>query len=325
MAHARAVPLALSLACLPGLPAAAQDYPQKPVKIIVGLAPGGGTDLMARTIGQKLGDIFGKPVLVDYRPAQGGILAAQLVAKSPADGHTLIMGTSSTFGVVPAIHPNPGFDALRDFTPVVLCSTIPNVLVVHPGVPVQTVAQLVALAREKPGVLTNSSSGVGGGGHVSGELFKYEAGVNILHVPYKGSSQAATDLLAGNVSMSFVTAVPAVPHIKAGKLRALAVTSDKRTRVLPDVPTMIEAGLPGVVVASWHGVLAPDGTPRPVVERLNAEIRRILATPEMTQLFAREGYETAAGSPDDFAAHIRHEIGKWQKMVKAGALKIEQQ
>lgn len=301
--------------------ACAQGYPVKPIRFVVGFSPGGGTDTTARTLAQRLTDTFGKPVLVDNRPAQGGVAAAQIVSKAAPDGYTLIMGTSSSFGVVPSLYAAPGYDAIRDFTPVVFCSVLPNVLTLHPTVPATSVKELVALAKSKPGALNYASSGSGGGAHVAAELFKLQAGVDIVHVPYKGTSQAATDLLAGNVHMSFATVVTVLPHLKTGRLKALAVTSASRVTAVPDLPTMGEAGYPGVVATSWNGVLVPAGTPRAIVARLNGEIGRILAAPELVNQLLAQGAEPMGGSPEQFGTFVRIEIAKWRKVVKAAGMR----
>ena len=303
--------------------ALAQTYPTKPIRLIVGFAPGGSTDIIARIMAQRMTEALAQQVVVDNRPAGGGLIAAQLVAQATPDGYTLIMGTSSTFGVNPSLYRNLSYDAVKDFAPIIFVSLAPNVLVVPPMVPVGSVQDLVALAKAKPGQLNFASSGKGGAAHVAGELFKLVAGIDIVHVPYKGTGQALSDLLGGQVQMSFTTVVAVLPHIKSARLKALGVTSPKRVQALPDVPTMAEANFPRVNATSWNGMLAPAGTSRAVIERLNREMQKILSAIEMREQLVRQGAQSMGGKPEEFAAFIKAEIAKWDKVVKAAGLRDE--
>ena len=311
------------LACLPlcfaATTAHAQDdgYPNKPVRIVVPFAAGGSTDVVARLLADKLAVEFKQPFVVDNRAGAGGNIGADAVAKAPADGYTLLMATTGILSINGYLYNNMSYDALRDFAPVSYTSLITNILVVSPKIPVRSVSELVALAKSKPGVLSFASSGVGSSTHLSGELFKAMAGINILHVPYRGSSQALTDVISGQVTMTFDNAPSSIGFIQQGKLRALAVTSTKRLPNLPEVPTMDEAGIKGYESLSWSGIVAPAATPKPVIAKLNQAIDRILKTEEIKRRLAGLGVEPVGGPPEAFVRHIRSESDKWGKLIKS--------
>ncbi|HEV7803695.1 MAG TPA: tripartite tricarboxylate transporter substrate binding protein, partial [Burkholderiales bacterium] len=302
--------------------AAASTYPDRPIRFIVPLAPGGAVDIAARAIAQQLAINLRQQVVVDNRAGGGGNIGADIAAKAPSDGYTMVMGSSSNFGVNPTLYKHLPYDAVRDFTPVSLVSFAPNALFVHPSVPAQTVKELVALAKSKPGTLNFASSGQGGSNHLAGELFKMVAGVDIVHVPYKGTGPALADTIGGQVQMQFGSVIAVLPHLRAGKLRALAVTVPKRVAALPQVPTMAEAGYPAVETTVWNGVLVPARTPAAIVGRLNAEIVAILKEPAIRERFAAQGAEAVGSSSAEFAAHIRREIDKWGKVVRAAGLTV---
>ena len=303
--------------------ASAQAYPTKPIRLVVPFPPGGATDILARDVAQKLTEAWGQQVIVDNRPGAGGNIGSELVAKSAPDGYTLEMGTVGTHAINASLYAKMPYDHVKDFVPVILVAGVPNVLVVNPAVPANSVAELIAYAKANPGKLNFASSGNGTSIHLSGELFKFMAGVQMTHVPYKGSAPALQDLIGGQVQLMFDNLPPSLPQIKAGKLRALAVTSLARAPALPDVPTMAEAGLPGYEASSWFGVLAPAGTPPAIVTKLNAEIARWLATPEAKEKLSKQGANAAGGTPEDFAKHIAAETAKWAKVVKDSGAKID--
>ena len=298
-------------------------YPTKPIRLVVPFPAGGATDLLAREVSKHLTDAWGQSVVVDNRPGAGGNIGSELVAKSPPDGYTLEMGTVGTHAINASLYSKMPYDHVKDFVPVILVAGVPNVLVVNPSVPVNTVQELIAYAKANPGKLNFASSGSGTSIHLSGELFKVMAGVNMTHVPYKGSAPALAELIAGQVQLMFDNLPPSLPQIKAGKLRALAVTSARRAPALPDVPTVAEAGLPGFEASSWFGVLAPAGTPPAVVAKLNAEIAKWLMSPEAKEKLAGVGANIAGGTPEDFARHIQAETAKWAKVVKESGAKVD--
>jgi tripartite-type tricarboxylate transporter receptor subunit TctC len=303
--------------------AGAQTYPTKPIRIVVPFPPGGATDILARDVAQKLSESFGQQVIVDNRPGAGGNIGSELVARSAPDGYTLEMGTVGTHAINASLYSKMPYDHVKDFVPVILVAGVPNVLVVNPAVPANSVAELIAYAKANPGKLNFASSGAGTSIHLSGELFKVMAGVQMTHIPYKGSAPALQDLLGGQVQLMFDNLPPSLPQIKAGKLRALAVTSLTRAPALPDVPTVAEAGLPGFEASSWFGILAPAGTPPAIVAKLNAEIAKWLATPEAKEKLSKQGANAAGGSPEDFARHIAAETTKWAKVVKDSGAKVD--
>jgi tripartite-type tricarboxylate transporter receptor subunit TctC len=303
--------------------AGAQQYPAKAIRMVVGFAPGGGTDLVARIIGQKMTEAWGQPVLVDNRAGATGTIGADLVAKAPADGYTLLMGHVNSHGIAPSIFKKLPYDAERDFAMVAYVGYVPNVLVIHPSIPARSVKELIALAKAQPGTLNYASSGVGSTQHLAGEMFKIITGVNIVHVPYKGSGPAVVDLLAGHVSMNFDTMPPVLPHIKSGRMRALALTTPKRSPQLPNVPTMMEVGLKGFDMTNWYGVMAPAKTPRDVVVKLNGEINRIVGLKDAKAKLEEAGTQLDPMSPEQFATFLNSEIAKYAKLVKAAKVSLD--
>ena len=311
--------LALTLAAA----VAAQGYPNKPIRFVVPYAPGGNTDILSRLIGQKLNEAWGQQVIIDNRPGAAGTVGAELVARAPADGYTLIMGSFGNIIVANSLYRNLKYDPLKDFAPVALVSLPPGMLVEHPSVPAQNVRELIAYAKSNPGKLNYGSPGSGAWNHLFFELFNANAGVTITHVPYKGIAPAVVDLLGGHVQLAISAFPTAMPHFKAGKLRALAVTSAKRSGLLPEVPTIAESGLPGYEAAGWFGVLAPAGTPSAVVVKLNAEINRMLELPEVKASLAADGAEPAGGTPAHMAESARMASVKWAKIVRELKLSSE--
>ncbi|HEY3179414.1 MAG TPA: tripartite tricarboxylate transporter substrate binding protein [Casimicrobiaceae bacterium] len=297
-------------------------YPTKPVRLVVPFPAGGTTDLLARAAAQKLSEAWGQQVIVDNRPGAAGNIGAELVAKSAPDGYTLLMGTVGTHAINASLYAKMPYDHVKDFTPVILVAGVPNVLVVNPQVPVNTVPELIAYAKANPGKLNFASSGSGTSIHLSGELFKTMTGVQMTHVPYKGSAPALTDLIGGQVQLMFDNLPSSLAFIKAGKLRAIAVTSTTRAAALPDVPTVADT-VPGFEASSWFGVLAPAGTPRDIVMKINGEIAKWLASPDAKEKLAAQGANVAGGTPEDFTKHIQAETAKWSKVVKESGAKVD--
>jgi tripartite-type tricarboxylate transporter receptor subunit TctC len=297
-------------------------YPNRPVKLVVGFPPGSAADVVARIVSARLGDSLGQPVVVENKPGAGSNIATESVARAPADGYTLFMGTVANT-INASLSKNLNFDFARDLVPVAGLASVPNLLVVHPSLAVRSVQELIAAAKARPGEILYGSSGNGTSPHLSGELFNLMAGVKLGHVPYKGSPQAMTDLLAGRVLVMFSPASTALPHIKASTLRAIASSGTQRTAAAPDLPTISESGLPGFETSVWFGLVAPAGTPREIVERLNREAVRALAAPELKSQFAAQGIDTMGGTPEQFAAYIREETGKWARVVQASGAKID--
>lgn len=290
-------------------------YPERPVTLVVPYTPGGVTDALARTVAKSLSDRLNQPVIVENRAGGGANIGAAVVAKAAPDGYTLLMGSAATHAINASLYKKLTYDHVKDFAPITLVAEVPNILVVHPSVPANNVQELIAYAKSRPGKLNFGSSGAGGTIHLSGELFKTMAGVEMMHVPYKGSSPAVTDLIAGQTQLMFDSSV--VPHIKSGKLRALGVTSAKRSAALPDVPTIAEAGLPGYEATAWFGVLAPAGTPQDVIQRLNTELNAVLREPGVQNWMKSQGFEVMGGSTEAFAEHIKKETAKWARVVAA--------
>jgi tripartite-type tricarboxylate transporter receptor subunit TctC len=297
-------------------------YPSKPIRIIVPASPGGAADILSRTIAQKLSDAWGQPVLVDNRTGASGIIGAEAAAKAPNDGYTIMMGFAGVIAVNPSLYKTLPYDSVKDYAPVTLVAYSPLMLVVHPAVPANSVNELIALAKAKPGQLNFASTGSGSTQHLSAELFKSMAGISMTHIPYKGSSLAYPDLLAGNVSLMFENMLSMLPNAKSGKVRALAVTGTKRSSAMPELPTVGES-LPDYSAVGWYGVLAPAGTDAAIVNKLSAEINRILKLPEVSERLSSLGAEPAGTTPEEFAAHIRTEIAKWGKVVRDSGARIE--
>lgn len=311
--------------CLPLLVsgvAHAQAYPDRPIRLIVGYAPGGTTDITARVVGPKLTEALGQTVVVDNRPGAGSIVGTDLVAKASPDGYTLLLADTA-FGIVPAIYAKQPFDSLKDFVPIMQIIGMPNLLVVHPSVPAKSVKELVALAKSRPNQLTFGSGGVGTPLHMGGEQLKVATGIDIVHVPYKGAAPAMTDLVGGQLTMIFPTLTLGVPYVKAGRLRALAVTGSKRIAALPEAPTMIESGYASVNATSWFGLVAPAKTPRQVVERLHAEMTRILKQADVRERFEAQYADVVASAPQEFSQFVAGEIAQWKAVAKAGHIRAE--
>ena len=309
----------LLVACFAAGAALAQAYPSKPLRMVVPFPPGGSADILGRSVGQKLGERLGQPVVIDNRPGAGASIGAKAVAEAPADGYTLLLGTVSSHAMSPATN-TVGYDPVKDFTPIAEIASIPFVVLVHPGVPVKSIAELVALAKSKPGQVTYASAGSGTSNHLAGELLGMAAGIKMLHVPYKGSAPALNDLLGGQVNAMFDLQLTAMPQIKSGKVRALAMTGAKRSALLPELPTVREAGVPGYEVTAWFGFFGPAGVPKPIVDRLNAELNAIMKLPDIRAKFAELGVETESGSAEEFAGFVRGEAGKWAAVIKAAGI-----
>jgi tripartite-type tricarboxylate transporter receptor subunit TctC len=303
--------------------ACAQGYPAKPVRIVVAQAPGAQSDLFARLLGQKLGESLGQSVISDPRPGAGGAIGAEVVARAAPDGYTLLMGTNSTHGSNPALYAKLPYDPVKDFAPITLTVGTPYVLAVHPSLPVSTLQQLIVFAKSKPGQLNYASAGNGSTHHLCGELLKSMAGIDIVHVPYRGGPPATLAVLAGEMSMHFSSVSALRAYITSGKLKALGVTTAKRSGVLPEIPTLSEAGLPGFEMLSWFGLLAPAATPQTIVSRLNAETIKAMSTSDMKSVVAAQGSEVMSGSPEQFAEYIKAEIARVGKIAKAAGIKAE--
>jgi tripartite-type tricarboxylate transporter receptor subunit TctC len=317
---------AAALLLLFGTPAAsvfAQTYPAKSVRMIVGFPPGGGTDIVARIVAQKLGDAMGQQIIVDNRGGAAGQLAAELVAKAPADGYTIMMAHIAAISILPSLVAKLPYDAQKDFAPVSLVASGPNLLVVHPALPVRTVKDLIALAKVRPGQLQFASPGSGSVQHLSGELFKLQAKVDMLHVPYKGSGQSIVDLIAGQVHMDFDTIPPVINFVRQGKLRAIAVTSAKRFSLLPEIPTIEESGVPGFDMSTWWGLVAPGGVGKDIVARLYGDTLKALRQGDVKEKLVSVGAETVGNSPDEFAALIGAETEKYARIVKAANIRLD--
>jgi tripartite-type tricarboxylate transporter receptor subunit TctC len=315
-----------ALAALTGIGPAvaqAQTYPVKPIRLVVPFPAGGSLDVVARAIGQKLTESWGQPVVIDNRPGAGGNIGADLVAKSAPDGYTILEGALSTHAVNVSLYSKMPYDPVRDFAPITLVAITPNVLVLNPSVPANSVKELIAYAKANPGKLSFGSGSNGSAGHLAGELFKSEAGVDMVHVPYKGAAPAMQDLLGGRIQLMFDNLANSMQQVRSGKLKALAVTTGHRSSLVPELPTLAEEGLPGFDISTWWGFMAPAGTPKEIVAKWNAEVTRILSTPEMKAFFAQQGAEPAPTTPEAFAAMIQREIAKYAKIVKASGAKVD--
>ena len=318
----RLLAAAAALGACAALPAFAQGYPAKPVRFIVPFPPAGPVDTTARGFTVKLSEYWGQQAIVENRAGAGGIVGAEAAAKSPADGYTFFVG-SIHHSVLPALTPKLPYNVQTDFVPVTFAAQFPIILVAHPSVPAKTVQELIAYAKKNPGKLAFGSAGNGGGTHLAGELFKTMAGVDLLHVPFKGSAPAMTDLLGGQVQLMFSDAPTALPHIKSGRVRALGVGSPKRSALVPDVPTIAESGVKGYDAYSWAGVFAPAGTPKEMVAKVNADIVKALSEPEVKKRLLEAGAEAAPGTPEQFGAFLKAEIAKWAKVVKDANIKAD--
>ncbi|MET0733251.1 MAG: tripartite tricarboxylate transporter substrate binding protein, partial [Casimicrobiaceae bacterium] len=306
---------ALMLCAAAAAQAQTQGYPNKAIRWVVPFAPGGTTDILARTVGEKLSVAFGVPVIIENKPGAGGGVGATFVAKAPADGYTIMGGTISTHAINASLYKDLQYDPVKDFVPVMLIARVPNMLVVNPNVPAKNVSELIALLKKNPGKYTFASSGNGTSQHLSGELFKTMTGVDMQHIPYKGSPPALQDVVGGSVSMTFDNITTAWPLAKNGNLRAIAVTTAKRSSIAPDVPTLAESGLPGYEVGSWQGVFAPAGTPPEIVKRLNAEMVKIVNMPDVKEKLTALGAEPVGNTPEEFSAMVKAEVVKWADVV----------
>jgi tripartite-type tricarboxylate transporter receptor subunit TctC len=313
----------VALAVLAPLPAGAQSWPAKPIRLIVPSPPGDGSDLMARAVGAKLSDALGQQVVVDNRPGAGGRLGTELAAKAAPDGYTLIMGNAGSHAINSALYKDLPYDIERDFVPVTQVMRAPNVLVVNPALPVTSVKELIALYKANPGKYSYGSGGNGSSAHLSAELFKSMAGVDVVHVPYKGATPALTDLIAGQVVMFMGNLPPAMGHIKSGRVKALAVTTAQRSALVPEIPTVSESGLPGFETVAWFGIFAPAGTPKEIVQRLADETAKAVQRPEIREAIAGLGGEPVGNSPAAFTAIVKSDLAKWRKVVSDANVKVD--
>jgi len=301
----------------------AADYPARPIRFVIGFAPGGASDTMVRIIGARLSESVRQPVVIDNRPGAGGNIAAEIVARSQPDGYTLLLGNNGILAVNVSLYSKIGFDPVKDFAPVVLVASQPNILVVHPALPAKSVKELIAFARSKPGQLNYASPGAGTTGHLAAELFKRMAGVDMVIVPFKGGGPSVASVLGGQTQFTFATALSVQPHMKAGRVRALAVTTGQRSPNFPDLPTVAEAGVPGFDAITWHGVVVPARTPQTVIKRLNSEFNQILQVPETRERLTTLGSDIIGGEPKQLAEYVRVEIPKWAKIIKESGARVD--
>ncbi|MEO7727556.1 MAG: tripartite tricarboxylate transporter substrate binding protein [Burkholderiales bacterium] len=299
------------------------SYPAKPIRIVVAYTPAGATDILARTIGQKMTEAWGQPVIIDNRPGANGNIGTEYAAKATADGYTLLMVTAGTHGINPSLYRKLGFDAVKDFTPVSLVAMVPNIFVVNNAVPAKDLKEFMAYAKANPGKLNYGSPGAGSTAHLSMELFKSMTGIQMQHIPYKGSAGVLADLIGGQIVTTMDNMPPYVPQVKAGKIRALAVSPARRSPALPDVPTVAEAGVPGYDSGAWFGLVAPAHTPKDIVDKLSRETARILKLPDVSTRLAELGAEAVGGTPGQFSAHIKSEITKWAKVIKDANVELQ--
>jgi len=320
-----ALVLAAAAVLMGGLsaPAEAQSWPSRPVRLVVPYPAGGPTDILGRVIAQKLTETLGQPVTVDNRPGASGNLGSDLVAKAPADGYTLVLGNNATHATNESLFPNMPYQTLRDFAPIVLVATVTNMVTVHPSVPARSVAELIAHAKANPGRLNYGSTGNGSAAHLIGELFKTTAGIDLVHVPYRGSAPAVTDLLAGQVQVMFATLPTVLPHVQDNRLRGLAITAPTRLASQPAVPTLVESGFPGLIADAWFGLLAPVGTPADIVSRLAQETAKAVQVEDARRTLAAQGFEVTTSTSAQFVEHIRGEIAKWAKVIRDSGAKVD--
>jgi len=301
----------------------AQSYPSKPIRLVVGFPAGGPTDIVSRTLAPRMSEALGQPILVDNRGGAGGVIATEQVAKSPPDGYTVLMGTIGGIAVAMSLVPNRGYDTLRDLAPITQAVTVTNLLVVHPSVPAKNVKELLAIARSKPGRLNYASSGNGTVTHLAGELFKLMGNVDITHIPFKGGAPALTALISGEVDLSYENSLVVTPHVKAGKVKALAVTGLKRSQLMPELPTISESGLPGYNASGWYGLFVPAATPKPIVARLYEEAAKALRQRDVVRTLSSQGAEPVGDTPEAFSKFVRAEIDKWANLVRVAKMKMD--
>ncbi len=301
----------------------AQAFPSKPVKLVIPFPPGGSLDAVGRAIADKLTQMWGQSVVVDNKPGAGGNIGADFVAKSPPDGYTVVMGALSTHAVNPSLYPKMPYDAVKDFAPISLVAITPNVLVVNPNLPVNSVKDLIAYARANPGKLSFGSGSNGSAGHLAGELFKVDTGTDMVHIPFKGGAPALQALLAGDTQLMFDNLANSMQQVKAGKLKALAVTTERRSALVPDLPTMAESGVPGFDISTWFGIMAPAGTPPDVIAKWNTDLVKVLSSPDMRERMTAQGAEAAPDTPAEFSAFIARELAKYARIVKASGAKVD--
>jgi tripartite-type tricarboxylate transporter receptor subunit TctC len=304
-------------------PAFGQNYPNKPIRILIAQAPGSATDVISRVVGNRLSEALGQPIIVEARPGAGGAVGTEAAAKSAPDGYTLFMANNSTHGSNPAVYPKLPYDAVNDFAPISFVASVPYVLVVEPSLPVNSVQELIALAKSRPGKINYASAGNGSTHQFCAELLKSTAGIDVVHIPYKGSPPGIAAVLAGEVSLMFANLTDVGSQIKSGRVKPLAVTTLKRAELLPNVPTMVEAGVPDFEITSWFGLLAPAGTPAPVVSRLNAEMVKVLARDDVKSTLGAQGLDVRSSSPEQFAAHIKSEIARFTRIARTAGIKAE--
>jgi tripartite-type tricarboxylate transporter receptor subunit TctC len=317
-------PCAVLIASLTGaLPVLAQQYPSKPVRMIIGFPPGGGTDIVGRIVAQKLSDVFGQQFVAENRGGAAGQIGAEFVAKAPPDGYTLMMAHISAISILPSFVSKLPYDSQRDFAPISLAAIGPNLLVVHPSLPAKSVKELIALARARPGQLQYASPGAGSVQHLAAEFFKLQAKLDILHVPYKGSGQSIVDMVAGHVHMNFDSVPPVINHVRNGKLRALAVTSEKRFSLLPDIPTINEGGVPGFDMSTWWGLMAPAAVGKDIITRLHSETVKLLGQADVKERLASVGAESVGNSPEEFASFVRNERAKYARIIKEANIRAD--
>ena len=315
--------LSAAVVCALAPLAAAQSYPTKPIRMICPFPPGGTTDVVARVVAQGLSEAWGQQVIVDNRPGAGAVIGTEMAAKSPPDGYTVLLGSITTHAVNPALHKKLNFDPVKDFAPVTLVVSSPQLLAVNPSVTAKNVKELIALVKAKPGQLNYASAGPGSSPHLTFELFKSATGIDIRHVPYKGTGPAITELVGGQVQAMITGVVALVPHVKSGRLRAIAVTSKGRVGALPEVPTIMESGVPNFDVSSWFGVFLPAGTPKAIVTKMNAEVRKIVAAPDVKKRLIDLGADPETNTPEQFAAYVRSERTRWAKVVEDTGARVE--
>jgi tripartite-type tricarboxylate transporter receptor subunit TctC len=303
--------------------ALAQTYPVRPIRLVVPFVPGGSTDLIARLMAQKLGEAVGQQVIVENRPGVGGNVGVEFVAKSAPDGYTLVFGHVGTFGFGPSLYPKLPYDPIADFAPVILFASVPNMIAVHPALPAKTVKELIAIARARPGQLNYGSSGNGSASHLATEYFKLLTKTDLVAIAYKGTGPLVTDLIAGQTQLTITGVPPLYPHVQTGRLRGLAVANARRVPLLPNLPTVIESGVPGYEVVTWFGPLAPAKTPREIIVKLNWELMKVLQRPDMKERLLTEGADALGGTPEQFGAHIKSEIERWARVVKAANIRPE--